>query len=329
MSIRPILEKLYKEGSYGGQCFKFLHKLVDFPGVGDSLKSKKQALNAFGIPVAKLDSIKVGDIILTTESTIFGHGAIVNSIEGDNLCLTESNFKYFLRISHGRKLSAHSPLILGVFRGPFKFELPEAPYNIPLKIKLVMNNQPDWKSLTKHAFNTISWFYKHSKQRILPVIDWTYTDVSLTPDDFLYQPDTLGNMPVKIIKQDWLKAHVDPVSQGFDYAVVVIPKKDFVNSVFNDNTLIELGYAYDKDSRHILIALDEHDDYGPYYPNLGGFAKYLCHELSHKLYQKAAGPNVVLGGDYTHNWFYGQNNYPLRPEGIFDQIDYEKLMVNQ
>lgn len=324
MNLRPTLEKLYKQGSFGGWCFTFLHKLVDFPGVGDSLTSKKQALQKFGIPIAKLDEIKVGDIILTNESLYFGHGALVNEIVWGIPRLTESNFSLNLKVNHNRLLPISSKAILGVFRGAWKFEIPEAPYNIPLRIKLVMNNQPDWKTLTKHAFNAINWIYKASQGRLLPVIDWQYINVPFTDNDFLYQPDSLGQLPVKIIKEDWLKAHIDPLTQGFDFAVTVIPKKDFLNSVFNDKNLIELGYAY-PNSKHILIALDENDDYPPFYPNLGAFAKVLCHELAHKLYQKAGGEKVVPGGDYTHNWFYGLNGYPVKPDGVFGDLDYKKL----
>lgn len=131
MDLTPIFQKLYPEGSYGGQCGVFAHKLIDFPLIGNTLASKIRAVNSFGIPVEKLgDQFQEGDVLITKESRIFGHVAVINlKIYEENtdhliqLKLTESNFHLDLRVHHTRILSADSPVIIGVIRGNFLFSI--------------------------------------------------------------------------------------------------------------------------------------------------------------------------------------------------------------
>ena len=131
MDLRPVLEKLYPEGSYGGQCGTFAHRLVNFPPVGNSLKSKINSVMNFGIPAIKLSGgFQEGDVLITWESRIFGHVAVINKLiyaeNTDNLIqlqLTESNYNLDLRVHHTRTLSASSPFIVGVIRGNLLFNV--------------------------------------------------------------------------------------------------------------------------------------------------------------------------------------------------------------
>lgn len=118
-----MLQSKYPEGSYGGQCFTFLHNLCQFPPVGNYLSQKIAALNRFGIPINHLAEFKVGDILLENYP-IWGHGAMINDIVGTKLQLTESNFKLDGRIHHTRQIDHTDPKILGVFRGILDFPLP-------------------------------------------------------------------------------------------------------------------------------------------------------------------------------------------------------------
>lgn len=125
MDLRPILEKLYPEKCYGGQCGIFAHKLVDFPLVGNTLASKTQAVQKFGIPAAELNlKFQPGDVVITSESRFFGHVLVINFVtyiensdQAVSFQATESNFNLDLRVHHTRILNAASPVIVGVIRG--------------------------------------------------------------------------------------------------------------------------------------------------------------------------------------------------------------------
>ena len=123
MDFFPVLSKLYPERTIQGQCFTFCHKLVNFGPVGNLISQKINALHRFGIPISKLDSLKVGDVLLLNYP-IFGHGAFINSIVDDKLQLTESNFNLDLRVHHTRQISPNDHKILGVFRGSIIIPIP-------------------------------------------------------------------------------------------------------------------------------------------------------------------------------------------------------------
>lgn len=124
MDLQNQLESLYPQGSKGGQCVYFLHKLVDFPNTGNYLKQKIATVNTYGIPVSKLnDDFRVGDIIITNESPVYGHGALINSILGNDLGLTESNYRLDEKVHHTRRLSRYSKAIIGVIRGRLKIKV--------------------------------------------------------------------------------------------------------------------------------------------------------------------------------------------------------------
>src|SRR5438874_9462777 len=103
MNLRPVLSQLYPEGSYQGQCGVFAHKLVNFPLLGDTLKSKIAGVAKYGtLATAPGFSIQTGDILITSESWVFGHVALVNCIINGKLQLTESNYHLDLRVHHTR-----------------------------------------------------------------------------------------------------------------------------------------------------------------------------------------------------------------------------------
>lgn len=326
MNYFPILSKLYKEGSWGGQCFAFLHKLVDFPSVGNLASAKIKSLNKFGIPLAKLDSIKVGDIVLQN-TPIFDHGSFVNAIVDGKLQLTESNYNLDGQIHHTRLLRPTDKAILGVFRplqgiGGLLFPTPVI-YPIQLKVVILMNNQPFWNSLLKHMANLQNWFWVNSGQRIELIID--YKNTTLTNWPIIYTGPSIGGANVGIITPEWMAENV----VGGQITIFNMPRKDWTGTVFDNPNLIEQGYAYEngKFPATIFTVADEFDDYPPYYSELGAYAKIMAHEIIHILQGVAAGPSVIPGGDYTHNFFYGLNGYPMQPEMILDDkyTDYIKL----
>ncbi len=133
MNYQPILQQLYPEGSIQGECGVFCHRLVNFPLVGNTLQSKIAAVHKFGIPATQLlGQFQAGDIIITSESRIYGHVAFVNELvyEANTanllyLQLTESNFNLDKKVHHTRLMPPNSPFIVGVIRGPLLFSIPE------------------------------------------------------------------------------------------------------------------------------------------------------------------------------------------------------------
>ncbi len=337
MNLFPTLSKMYPEGSYQGQCFAFCHKLVkqdtNFPSMPVTIASKKQVLLTNGIPISKLDSIKVGDVLLLNYP-IFGHGALVNYINGANLQLTESNFNLDGRVHHTRQISAHSADILGVFRGISLYPLPPVQYPIIKHVLILQNNQPIWNSMINHLSNLQQWFWKASGQRIQIVAHYGFTN--LTGWETEFTGPVIGGSNVEIIKESWFDQHVMPlvpqilpeVVAKADIVIFNMKRSDWKGTVFDHPELMELGYCYEKVGMtwpiKIMTISDEHDDYPPYYPwPLSAYAKLMAHEISHGLYGIAN--NIGEGFDFTHNWFYGQNNYPVDPAGIFNNFDYQKL----
>lgn len=106
----------FPAGSVGGQCVTFLHKLADFPAIGDGKKQKFASVDKYGIPAGKLrENPQVGMILITGENKTYGHGAMINAISADGKYarLTESNFKGSERVTHDRVIALDSPKIYG------------------------------------------------------------------------------------------------------------------------------------------------------------------------------------------------------------------------
>jgi len=120
MNIRPVFEKLYPAGSYGGQCGTFAHKLVEFLPVGDLLRDKIAAVKKYGSPVTP--KIASGDVLIQSGG-IFGHVAIVNNIPlGGFIQLTESNFRLHEKVTHDRTVIYNDKSNIGFIKGKLKIK---------------------------------------------------------------------------------------------------------------------------------------------------------------------------------------------------------------
>jgi len=344
MNLYPLLSKKYPEGSVQGQCFSFLHKLINFPDVGNLLSTKKVSLAKFGIPIQDLATIKVGDVLLLNYP-VWGHGALVNCLINGQLQLSEANFNLDLKVHHTRQISHQDPNILGVFRGNYLFALPPINYPIVKNVLIFQNNQPVWGSMIKHLSNLQQWFWTASGQRLQ--INAFFTHTNLTGWDKVVTGDGMGGFQTEVIKVDWLQENVLPlipqvIPNGLkvDFVVFNMPKSEWANSVVGHPELMEAGFAYqwrpdvlNSDTTTttpypgiIMTALDEFDDYPIYYPApLSAFAKYVAHELSHLFYMLCLSDKFGEHTDLTHTHFYGLNGNPVKPEAIFDDFDFSKL----
>lgn len=341
MDLFPIVSKLYPEGSKQGQCAVYTERLTDMPLVGFFISSKRAAIAKYGIPRDQMGPLQVGDVVITSDGLV-GHTALVIKKPTPTTSqLSESNWNLDGRVHHTRVIADDYKNIIGVFRNcHFKFNVPQdtpmptPAFNIPLRVKLVINNQPDWKSLTQHAYNFIHYIYTASGAHILPVVDWSF--VSLPNNwDTQYVPIQVNNesgVPVtdyeEMITESWMQKNVLPLGAGFDVVMFVVSKNDWKGKVFNQPHAVERGYAFEHTGGNfpacILLVSDEHDDFPPYYPSpLSAFAKLMVHELDHILYGVCPNAAVVIpGGDYCHRRWFAENN----PDACFKtDFDYEKL----
>jgi hypothetical protein len=347
MNLQPVLKKLYPEGSYGGQCFSFLHNLVDFDPVGNLAADKLRFLkfNPQGILLSRLDSFKVGDIVVQN-TPVFDHGSFINYISNGMLQLSESNYNYDLKVHHGRLMRPNDKSILGVVRASLKVPLPPPVYPVQIRVLIMMNGQPFWNSLLQHMANLQGWFWQASGQRVELIIDYKTTMLSGWP--VVYTGPVMGGQNVGIIDEKWFENVVlpeankpnehYPTAPGPQIVIFNMPRSAWHGSVFDNPNLIELGYCYEKINMDfpvkIMTVSDEHDDFPPYYPTLGAYAKLMAHEIAHAFYGLAVncktpcnGRNNTLppGTDLCHNWFLGQNGSPIAPERFFEDIDFELL----
>lgn len=112
----------FEDGSNGGQCGDFMHKIFDLGySMGDSLQSKVQKLN--NVPNGYMP--QVGDMVITNEHPTYGHVAVINAIDKDgNMTLTESNYYQKSmgpeKVSNSRKLNVNSNSIMGYHHGDLK-----------------------------------------------------------------------------------------------------------------------------------------------------------------------------------------------------------------
>lgn len=327
MNLQPIFKKLHPENSYGGQCGVFAHLLVDFPNVGNLLYQKTKAVSSFGTVVKDLTGFREGDVLITKESYLFGHVAVVNWVVGDYLQLTESNYYGNLKVTHGRKILKSSNQIIGVIRGSFKFELPPVEYPMQIPVTILLNNQPFWNSLLQHMANLQWWFWENSQGKIQLSIN--YRNVNFNNLPIVYTGGSMEVSKVPIIEDGYFKKNILPPDAG-KITLFVVPKNAFDNSVFNMPGYIEWGFCYKGNPMGAMIVSDEHDDYPPYYPKLGAFAKVAAHEIIHGLYDWCVNSDTVCNGrtyklppgtDLTHYWFYSE----MKPEAVFEDFDYKKL----
>lgn len=118
-----MVENKYPDNSVGGQCGTWAHKIVNFPYIGDLKDEKFASVRKYGILKDKWikEGPKVGDVIITGESSKWGHVAIVNQVlPNGKIKLSESNFNGDERVQHDRIIDVNAPIIYGAIRGTYK-----------------------------------------------------------------------------------------------------------------------------------------------------------------------------------------------------------------
>lgn len=314
MDLRPTFEKLFPANSWGGQCGTFAHRLVDFPSIGNYLWTKKAAVARFGLPGSQA---QVGDVLITKESLLFGHVAVINNDMGGSWQLTESNYNLNQRVHHSRQISKTSNQIIGVIRGKPLYPMPTPPAQFPIQIetRILLNHMQPWNSLVSKMAGLQDWFWKASGNKIELIVDYKMIDLGGWNTLFY------GAGPrVEAIDENWINANVTPLVPEAKIILFVVSPTQYKFQVFDDPQAIEYGWEYSPNFPiKALINCDENTK-TPWYPDMDGFVDIARHEIVHGLYSIACTSSFPAGTDLTHNHYLGKEF-----EKVFDDLDYNKL----
>jgi hypothetical protein len=102
------------EGRLEGQCGVFVQKVANAPQMGDTVATKHAMIDSKGMKASTWrQSPRVGDVIVFN----YNHTAVINSINGGTMTLSESNVNGDKKVTHNRTLSITDPSIYGAWRG--------------------------------------------------------------------------------------------------------------------------------------------------------------------------------------------------------------------
>ncbi len=308
--LKTTFEHYFPENFQGGECAAFAEGLIAIGLVGDTNETKLQAVTQRGILVKDLKQFIVGDCVVLKLGQA-GHVAVVNSIVGDKLTLTESNWHLDKLVHHTRQISITEPDIVGVLRGILKVNVLNPVKTF--KIKLVQNQK--WPSI-QQKIDECSQRLRVSSQNRLDFevsISQTIFDVSKIP--FIQEINS------KIIDPNWYKENITPFGKGFDFIYFSFqdPSPFFLGS---------LGYTNDQSINPIEcsgVVTSENEQVGSTtLPDINVFIETFLHEIfGHGLRlftnQNDRRPdNTFLVHDYLN-----QTKFDLT--GLLNLVDYSKL----
>lgn len=114
--ITLAVAKKYPVDSTGGQCTTFLHKIADFPPIGDGKNQKFASVDKYGYRKEDWEP-KLGDIIVTDDNETYGHTMMLTKIlPGNKGQVTDSNWKGNEKVSHSRIVNLSGNNIYGAIR---------------------------------------------------------------------------------------------------------------------------------------------------------------------------------------------------------------------
>ncbi len=328
MNIKTLLRLQFPDGTTGGQCGNFAHKVIEFAPVGDSYSQKKKAVQANGIlngvgPGTVDGDFRAGDVIITSEGTWMGLGnghVAINMVDGPQPMVIESNFKKDGKIRSGRLVPLNK--IYGVIRGPYKFKIPQVKYPIVLKTTIFMQYRTQWN---KKCFTDLEdWFFKASGGRIklelAPLYtydalkNWWYRAYSVTGEDFF-----------NLIALEYFNEYAMPLRFP-DSKIILwsVNKQQWQGSVFFKPELQEIGWYYPNTNPLRAIFCCEEEDKSPINLGMQLFVDAARHEIMHGLYRYGRWDRK----DLCHERFFGINGYPKDFNKVFDDLDYNLLNLN-
>lgn len=302
MELKTTFSHYFPENSTGGQCAVFAEKLEQFGPVGDTLASKTAYVKKHGILRENLGGhYEVGDVVVTNESSKFGHVFIVNDIVGNQLQATESNFKLDLRVHHTRIVPVSSKIV-GVLRGcPLKVAIinPQISKTF-MKITLVANNNT-WTTLQTQLDTLKQWFINYSGNKFEPVFDIKQTSFTNIPFE------QLPSFPTKSVQVNWYRSNITPLATG-QATLLLLNQADWhADGSFGNMTWGDPG----KPIRIECYAAESE----PLKPD-GWFAPRAFHEMCHALF-------FLTGqSDRVHEFLYQD---PPKNKELLDLVDWKKV----
>jgi hypothetical protein len=116
-----IVNQKFPDGTIGGQCGTFAHKIADFPPVGNYLSEKQAVVNNSGLSAAawRQQGPRPGDVVISNLGE-FGHVEVVLAVKpGGQLVTKASNLHLDEKVAT-RTISINDNKIYGVLRGTLK-----------------------------------------------------------------------------------------------------------------------------------------------------------------------------------------------------------------
>lgn len=318
MNLTPVLQNLYPEGSYGGQCAAWAETLADFGPVGDSYSQKKRYVDLYGIIAPNIAEVgkgfRVGDVVVTSEGTFMGFGAghvaIIADIVNGQPIAAESNFKKDEKVRYGRPIPLNK--IYGIIRAPLKFNLGQLQVNY----SVLFNNYP-WAIgfLDSLQQKILAFTNNKLKVNFFPLL------TKLTGYTYETIPFPFTGQMCTVIAKSWLDRNARPLAFSSEnnpphvYALV-IPPDQWQGSITGGQ---ELAYCNPSTKPCQIQIASGAADPSPWYPDLKLVEHALIHELSHFLH-------YVNGlDDTTHNL---DNPTAKRLAEVFNDLDYTRVMAN-
>lgn len=207
--LKTTFEHYYPEGSLGGECASFAERLEQFGPVGNTLASKTDYVTNHGILRPALGGhYEIGDVVITNESSYYGHVFVVNDIVGNQLQATESNYKLDSKVHHTRIVPV-STKIIGVLRNcPLKVAIVPEPTQPTSKtfMELTVADNVHWTTLQSQLDLLKKWFIHYSGGRIEPVFNIASTNFPLVP----FSSFETGLAP----DVNWYRDKVTPLAKG-------------------------------------------------------------------------------------------------------------------
>jgi hypothetical protein len=120
-AILASVNQKYPDGTDGGQCGTFAHKIANFPPVGNQLSEKQAVVNKSGISadIWRQQGARPGDVLIYNIGQ-YGHVSVVVGKTGDGkLIVKDSNFGMNEKVQT-RTVSMSDAKIYGVLRGTLK-----------------------------------------------------------------------------------------------------------------------------------------------------------------------------------------------------------------
>lgn len=310
--LRTTFEYYFPEGSKGGECAVFAERLEQFGIVGDTLGQKEAYVRAHGILRPALNgNYQIGDIVITNESSNFGHVFIINDIVGNELQATESNYHLDGKVTHGRIVPV-STRIYGVLRGcPLKVSI----INPSLQktfMAITLADNAHWATLQAQLDTLKQWFIHYSNNRFEPVfntVETNFTSIPFVPFEGYMAPDP-----------NWYRTNVTPLTKG-QATLLLMPDDQWKSDL---NTIIWGFMTYGDPSKPVRIQCAAAEtEYLPSntpggYDSADIFVHRAFHEICHALFFLTGQP------DRVHEFLLVPDD---RRATLLSLIDYKKLQT--